>query len=184
MEWRPVVGFEGLYEVSSDGQVRGLDRFRLGRWGNQVPVPGVLKKSRINRYGYVEYRLGAGSAKKVVKTAHTLVLEAFVGPRPEGMQCNHKNTDRADNRVENLEWVTASENCLHRQACGTGLKGERTAKAKLTEADVQEVRRLRAEGWSQQRIADKFGVAQPSISSLLRGKSWAHVSLGGLNASS
>jgi len=175
MEWRPVRGLEGRYEVSDEGVVRGLDRWRAGRWGNEIFVPGVVLKTRINRLGYEAVLLGHGVKQKKHHLVHTLVLEAFVGPRPERMQCNHIDGNKANNHLGNLEWVTAKENCRHRQQHCNGIKGERAPKAKLTAEQVLEIRRLRAEGWTQQRLADKFGIAQANISALLRGKSWAHV---------
>ena len=175
MEWRPVHGLEGRYEVSDEGVVRGLDRWREGRWGNKVFVPGVVIKTRIGRHGYEQVLLGHGVKQKKHHLVHTLVLEAFVCPRPEGLVCNHLDCDRTNNRLSNLEWVTCKENNQYRQTHGNGLKGERAHKAKLTAEQVIEIRRLRAEGWTQQRLADKFGIAQANISVLLRGKSWAHV---------
>lgn len=113
--WRPVVGFEGSYEVSSLGRVRSIDRHvpngpgRMQYWRGRV-----LKASPTNR--------GAGRAPKYLNVAlrlagksyhvqvHHLVLEAFVGPRPPGLECLHANDIGTDNRVENLRWGTGSEN--------------------------------------------------------------------------
>lgn len=94
--WKPVLGFEGKYEVSSRGRVRSL-----------FGVPHLLKLYKIP-YGYMEARL-TGHHKRV----HRLVLEAFVGPCPKGYQCDHINAVRDDNRLENLRWVTGRENQLN-----------------------------------------------------------------------
>ena len=91
--WKPVVGFEGKYEVSNMGRVRSL-----------IGGSRVLRQQRLHS-GYTEVIL-VGNHRRV----HRLVLEAFVGPRPDGYQCDHINTVRDDNRIENLRWVTASAN--------------------------------------------------------------------------
>lgn len=102
--WLPVVGFEDAYEVSSLGQVRSLDRYSHGL------RRGRVLKAHIgagNGYPYVTlYR----TPEKRRANVHVLVLEAFVGPRPLGMEALHDNGDRADARVSNLRWGTHGEN--------------------------------------------------------------------------
>ena len=92
-QWRPVVGFEGLYEVSDRGNVRG---FR----------PRALELTRDRHYRVKLTRQGVLKGHLV----HVLVLEAFVGPRPPGLIACHNNGDGLDNRVENLRWDTRSAN--------------------------------------------------------------------------
>lgn len=112
--WRPVLGFEGLYEVSDDGQVRSLDRHvadgRLFR--GKLLRPGVKRPT-----GHLLvslYRNGHGTTRAV----HRLVLESFVGPRPRGSECRHGNGQASDNRLANLAWGSRSEN--HRDAVRHG----------------------------------------------------------------
>jgi len=95
--WLPVVGREGLYEVSNHGRVRSLVR----------SVPLILSPSQ-TRDGHLRVQVGHGRSRYV----HHLVLEAFVGPRPPELMCRHLNGDPADNRVENLSWGTSAENQL------------------------------------------------------------------------
>jgi hypothetical protein len=99
MNWRPVVRLESAYEVSSEGNVR--------RIGNSCS-----RKTKLNGYGYEVVLLGTcpGTVGKLV---HRLVVESFIGPIPKGMQVNHKNLNRADNRLSNLEIVTPLENVQH-----------------------------------------------------------------------
>lgn len=102
-EWRPVVGFEGLYEVSNTGLVRSLH----GRRGKVY-----MMKQKLTRYGYMSIHL---RNKDVVKDicVHILVAKAFI-PNPENKdQIDHINTIRTDNRVENLRWATSHENHIN-----------------------------------------------------------------------
>lgn len=102
-EWRPVVGFEG-YEVSSHGRVRSFRRSPTGR---------VLVGNRItNGYLQLDLRRGTGKATRAGKLIHCLVLEAFVGPRPDGHEACHNDGDQLNNHLSNLRWDTHVENAL------------------------------------------------------------------------
>ena len=101
--WKPVVGFEGLYEVSNLGVVRGLKR------GN------VLKPGSTGRYLFVVL---CKDGKRTDKLVHRVVAEAFCENKFNKPEVNHINEDRFDNRAENLEWCTRVENIRH----GTGIK--------------------------------------------------------------
>lgn len=113
--WRPVVGREGWYEVSNLGRVRSLDRVvpilsRRGSVRSCLYRGRLLKSCPDKRSGHLHISLGAGSVRKV----HHLVLEAFVGPCPPGMQCLHGDGDPTNNALANIKWGTASENMLDR----------------------------------------------------------------------
>jgi hypothetical protein len=111
-EWRPVVGYERDYEVSSQGRVRRLS-------GGQGATAGRLHKLTPNAGGYPHVTLWAGGRSKTHRV-HRLVARAFLGEPPEGYAVNHRNGIKVDNRPENLEWVTWDEN--NRHALATGLK--------------------------------------------------------------
>jgi hypothetical protein len=103
--WRPIPGHDG-YEASDKGRVRSLDRVVVRRSGRPMPVLGRILKSAPNRSGYPVVRLGGGNHKKV----HRLVLEAFVGACPPGMEGCHWDDDKLNNRLSNLRWDTRSAN--------------------------------------------------------------------------
>lgn len=117
--WKDVVGYEGYYQVSNLGRVRSLDRTldspNILTGGAVVRKGKLLKQKRI--LGYLYVHLCVHDERKM-RRVHRLVAEAFI-PNPDHKpQTNHKNGNKLDNRVYNLEWVTASENGLHSYANG------------------------------------------------------------------
>lgn len=183
--WRPVVGFEGYYEVSNLGRVRSLYCGRGHRGTALRRVPRILKPKR-------EYRVRARDGARVHVAdryclsregapirglqAGRLVLEAFVGPCPEGAECAHCDGDARNNHLTNLRWDTHVENLRDRdERHNTGATGSRQGSAKLTERDVVEVHRLRAEGFSVRMIAARFGVCTGTVAHILAGRNWSHL---------
>ena len=112
--WKDVVGYEGFYEVSSYGRVRSINRYVASaiRHNDMVMRKGRLLKMNLKRNGYLTVDLSKGNRVKTI-SVHRLVAVAFI-PRIEGKNfVNHKNLNKTDNRVENLEWVTHLENVFH-----------------------------------------------------------------------
>lgn len=107
--WRPVLGFEGIYEVSDRGRVRSVERVAVRSNGRPHTVRSKMRSAKRLRKGHLAVTL-VKDGQLYNRTVHRLVLESFVGLRPEGMMCRHLNGDPADNRLENLAWGTASEN--------------------------------------------------------------------------
>jgi hypothetical protein len=103
------------------------------------------------------------------------MLETFVGPRPEGMECCHNDGNTSNNSIENLRWGTPKENSEDRKRHGTYLCGENVGGAKLKENEVQEVRQLIASVMSDKRIAKKFSVSSSCIQGIRDGKTWKHL---------
>ncbi len=167
--WRPIAGYEGLYEVSSAGSVRSLARRdRLGR-----PCCGrTMKQSINNRWGYLQVTLhkdGKGKTHRV----HQLVAHAFIGPQLPDIDVNHKDGNKSNNALTNLEYCTRSANILH--ALDLGLikkRGEDHHNSKLTALDVQKIRHLSAQGVMGKDLASTFGVQRSEISRILTGKRW------------
>lgn len=102
--WKDVLGYEGLYQVSNLGRFRSSD--------------GTLRSvTREPRNGYCRVSVRKDGKKKSLYI-HSLVLEAFVGPRPTGMDCCHNNDDKADNRLCNLRWDSRANNLADRKRNG------------------------------------------------------------------
>jgi len=174
--WLPVVGYEGLYEVSARGQVRSLDRtIRQGALGYLRNYPGRLLAQACNG-GYWKVTLSREGRARFV-CVHRLVLEAFDGPCPPGQQALHGPAGRLVNYwPENLRWGTPTENQRDRRRDGTMLLGDRHPTAKLTEAAVRELRaRYAAGGVVHRELAAEYGVAEPTIAKVIARRSWRHV---------
>jgi hypothetical protein len=121
-QWRPVVGHPG-YEVSDLGRVRSLDRIveAKGATGGPRRYKGQMLNPGPSNFGHLSVVLGRHKTRMV----HTLVLEAFVGPRPKGMDGCHGPGGTQDNRLENLRWDTRSNNILDGVRAGTWFSAAR-----------------------------------------------------------
>jgi len=169
--WKAVVGYEGLYEVSDQGNVK-----RVGAWtdGRKNRVRGVRKPSPSKRYSRITLFRDKTHREFAV---HRLVLAAFVGPIPFGYEVNHKNGIHRDNRLENLEYVTHSDNQKHKYRildCPTR-PGSKHHAAKLTEDDAFAIRALRKRQWKLKDIAKVFGIAVPTVCWITKNKTWRHI---------
>jgi len=173
--WKPVPGWEDFYAVSDLGRVRSLDRWTRTRGDGRRFAPGRILKAAIDGTGRYTVRLTRDNSGHTHKV-HRLVLEAFRGPCPPGMECCHGPGGPLDNRLVNLRWGTKKQNAADKIRDGHphGPRGEQCAK-KLTEAAVSEIKRLYATGeWRQTDIAARFGVQQNMVSRIVCGQSWKH----------
>ena len=117
-QWKPVYGYEGIYEVSSHGRVRSVDRTAT-RSGGQVHLKGkVLRTTLSKRGGYPDVSLYA-QGKRERRSVHALVAESFIGARPEGMEVCHNDGNPTNNHLDNLRYGTRSDNMLDRVRHGT-----------------------------------------------------------------
>jgi len=152
------------YRIGSDGSVWSE---RRGRWkrlkGGQLPTG----------HRYVNLVLDGRSRPFAI---HRLVLEAFIGPCPPGMECCHyPDRNPNNNRLENLRWGTRRENIQDAIRHDTLPRGSQKWTAKLNEADVIAIRWLRVQGWTCKRIADVFYVSFEAIRRIVKGTAWRHV---------
>jgi len=133
----------------------------------------ILKPSTVVG-GYHEYFLRK-LGERCRGRAHQLVLQAFVGPKPEGMEINHKNGIRTDNRLENLEYVTHQQNVRHCIDVLGFNRGALHGLSKLTDDQIREIRALRKTGLALARIATRFGITASNVFYIAKGKTWSHV---------
>lgn len=164
----PIEYTNGRYSVSSAGRVRSN-----GKSHGYGPRSGRMLAIGYTGSGYSKVTMSI-DGKVTHPMVHRLVAMAFI-PNPDGLpQVNHRNGVKTDNRVENLEWVTRSDNMLH--ALSTGLRrnqdGPNNHMAKLNVDRVRQILALRGSGMPQHKIAAMFGVRQSAISSIFNGKAW------------
>ncbi len=110
--WKDVKGFEGSYQVSNLGRIRSIDRTitHINRWGKMCcfRIPGIIMKKSISAFGYERIQL-----KDRKYHVHRLILTSFIGINKDKKFTNHKNGIKTDNRLINIEWITASDNLKH-----------------------------------------------------------------------
>jgi hypothetical protein len=126
--WKDVAGYEGLYQVSNEGQVKSLARTIVRSDGQNKTIEEKVLKSGMSSKGYLQINLCRNGKQKTVKI-HRLVAETFI-PNPKNKpEVNHKDGKKGNNLFSNLEWATPSENIRH--AYHTGLMGEARHKNKI-----------------------------------------------------
>lgn len=168
--WLPVPGYEGFYEVSDMGRVRSVDRIDSR---NHFRAAQEMKQSLIDGR-YLRVTLTRGGKEKTRKV-HQLVLEAFVGPRPCGMEGCHNNGIATDCRLPNLRWDTKKGNADDRRKHGTLRYGNEHYAAKLSETQVREIYARRCAGESCGSLAREFGVSPQLISRIGKREIWKHL---------
>lgn len=178
-EWRPINGYEGLYEVSSHGNVKSVQReVPHAICGMKTINEKILKKILGDKYYSVKLSKGGVIA---IGFIHVLVARAFHS-NPENKKCvNHKNGDKLDNYYTNLEWATYSENNKHAFEIGVRCnKGDQNAQSKLTTNQVVEIKLELSNGYKRgmyKKLGKLYGVGYAVISEINRKKSWTHVSI-------
>ncbi len=175
VRYLPVAGFAG-YHIGDDGSVWSA-RLKNGNLKEDWHRLSTSVRER-SRYATVCFRAGpcGSKGKSHVRYVHRLVLEAFVGPCPEGMECRHLDGNPRNNRVENLRWGTHRENRQDMERHGTKLMGERCHSAKMNETCIRAIRHLHDQlGLTQNELAAAFGLTQNTVYKIVNGETWKHV---------
>lgn len=179
VEYRGIKDFPG-YRVGSDGSVwsrwqvvprhprRGFMTVLTEAWHQLTPAPA--------RNGYMRVTLSREGRGQSSPTVHRLVLVAFVGPPPDGMEACHNDGDRSNNALSNLRWDTRKANLNDRAGHGTLCTGSRNGRAKVTAETVLRVRaEYAAGGVTQRQLAARYGLSVPAVSDITRRKNWRHI---------
>lgn len=161
--WLPIVGYDGLYEVSNTGRIASLKYQRkIRKLGKHL---GGYLQVNLSKNGIVERKL-----------VHRLVTRSFLGEAEDGQQVNHKNGVKTDNMIENLEYCTPSDNKKHSFRIGLESHvGEKHNRAKLTNNKVMQIHDLLKIGMKHVDIAKKLGVHRTTVSQIRAGTRWSHV---------
>ena len=163
--WKPIKDFP-LYEVSNLGRVKS----------HAMGWTKILKSGlRGSGSGYPFVNLYKNSAG-YMKSIHVLVLEAFVGPRPLGYEANHKDGDKENNNLSNLEWLTSSDNTKHswkRELQPSPIReGYRSNSAQLSDESVVLIRKMLQQGMRHREIAEKFNVSRVTVTRIKLGQTY------------
>ena len=163
--WKDIPEYEGLYQVSNLGRVKSL-KYR------GADKEGILKHGKTTK-GYPFVNLYSNSIPRN-RMVHRLVMLAFFGK--SDLEVNHKNGNKTDNRLENLEYCTAKQNMRHAFDTGlaSGQKGEKNYGSKLTRACVERIK-YGHQGMTQAAIARIYGVLPCNISRIRSGERWTDV---------
>ena len=166
--WKPILN--NHYEVSDLGRVRRIKEITNTKKGKII-------KPHTAKNGYVTVSLSVSGVKLPSKRLHGLIAGAFLGPRPDGIQVNHKNGVKTDNRLENLEYVTAKGNMEHAFKLGLQPRpsGENNPSAKLNIGKVLEIRNLFKSGIHKSEIARRINVNDSTVGRVINRKTWKHV---------
>lgn len=179
-EWRPVVGWEALYEVSSLGRVRSVARAVHVRGGGRA---GAQYRKRVrerilkpgghkNQYLYVSLMR---DAQRKVRSIHSLVCEAFHGPCPIGFEAAHGDGDRTNNSKQNLRWALHIDNCRDKEDHGTLVRGDLSPVSILTTNEVISIKHL----LKTHRVVDVWRmypqVTYACIRQIFLGNNWKHI---------
>lgn len=171
MELKDIPGYEGVYAVDAEGAV-----YRTEKYGRRVRQRLALRRKR----GYLVAHLCKDAIRKDV-LAHRAVWQAFNGSIPDGLEINHKNGRRDDNRLANLETCTRSENAVHKYRVNGYRKpyspalGTRNGSSKITADEVRRIRLLYSQGATQKELGEQFGISQVMAGKIVRRDNWDHV---------
>ena len=159
-QWLTIEDFPD-YAVSDNGRIMRIKDTPYSQTGK------ILRPQKMV-IGYTKVILFKDTVRHQ-RCPHRLVLETFRGPCPEGFVANHKNGDKTDNRLENLEWISSGDNIRHaRDKLGVSYRFN----AKITQEQVGEIRSLLDRGMSQSKIAEMYGLHQTSIHYIKSGRNW------------
>lgn len=175
-QWLPVVGYEGLYQVSNLGRVGSVHHIVQRSNGHPFTVAERLLSPSTNKQtGYKVVSLRAPGASTSFHV-HTLVLTAFAGPCPAGFECCYNNGDRSDSRLDNLRWDAVKTHKDDMRAHGTMILGEDASWSVLTEEQVLEIRkRYVPYVVTQRELAYEFGVSSTHVGKIVREETWQHI---------
>lgn len=174
VEYRDCPGHPG-YRVGSDGSVWSCrpDR-RFGALARAASAEWRLLTQFVMPDGHLTVHLQVNGRPRTYNP-HRLVLEAFVGPCPDGMECCHNDGNPANNVLANLRWDTRFANAMDKYRHGTMPCGSRHVRAKLSEIDVQDIRTRLQKGESRRSLAKRYGVGKNAICRIEQGVTWKHL---------
>ncbi len=169
--WKDIKGYEGLYQISNLGRVKSLAREKKNGVNSKQNIPEIILNIYDNGKGYKRTNL---CKNNIIKSnyIHRLVAEAFILNSKNEREVNHKDGNKANNNVTNLEWCNRKENVLH--SCINNLvpKGNLHYNSKLTNEQIIQIRN---DNRVQKIIANDYGITQTVVSAIKLRKTWKHL---------
>lgn len=171
--WKDINDFAGLYEVSTEGQVRSKTRIITDSCEHTYTLQGKILCPNVIKNGYLVVYLRK-NGQTIPRYVHRLVAEVFL-PNPGNLPTvNHINGDKRDCSLSNLEWASYSQNNEHAYDSGLKPSGEEFYNAKLTIEDVREIR-SNGKYATYKQIGQRYGVAAGTIRDVLLYRTWSRV---------
>ena len=164
------------YEVSSQGRVRSKSKEVRSTYGGVYLKEGRVLKQNDNGHGYLQVQLCHCGVNKTERV-HRLVALTFIENPEKLPKVNHKDGNKHNNAVSNLEWCTQADNVKHAAGLGLMTRGSTAVNAVLNEDSVKDIKQLIAAGASNRELADLFGVHPGTINCIRTGRNWAHVKI-------
>jgi hypothetical protein len=177
--WKAIPGFEG-YEVSNHGRVRSYYKktaptgqgYKPG-WVIDTEPQRILRNAK-TKDGYPYVGLNIPGKRRFIRV-HQLVLIAFIGPCPPGMEACHNDGDTSNCFLENLRWDTVANNTLDKYKHGSFLLGENAPRAKLNNEQVIKIREMASQGYGYRQLGRMFSVGHHNICCIVHKKTWKHI---------
>ena len=175
--WKPVKNYEELYEVSNLGNIKSIERYIVFPNYQYLKPQKLLKQFKDGR-GYMHVKLYNGEGKSKSLTTHRVVALTFIKNPLDLLEINHIDGNKLNNHVDNLEWITRSENIKHAYKTRDPLtyKGSANKNSKLTESQVKNIREeYKTIKTTYKQLAEKYSVGVTLIGYIINNKIWNHV---------
>lgn len=181
-KWVNIEGYEGIYQITRSGKVRSLDKVVNCYPKTKRTVKGRTLKPILGKIGYYYFQLSNNKSVRKSKYLHRLLALTFIS-NPNNYPCiNHKDGNKRNNSLSNLEWCTHQQNMAHGFRTGLvpkmiNVKGEKGFSAKLKDRDVMAIKKRLKNGERIIDIAKDYPIKEGAISEIKAGRSWGHIEL-------
>lgn len=166
--WKPIKGYEGLYEISNLGRLKKLEKKWVAGKGSVRFAEESITLGILNSHGYYTFDLCKNGNPKKTKI-HRLVAEHFLEKEINKKIVNHIDGDKSNNRATNLEWTTSKINNEHAYAVGL-------RKTKLTTVEIKEMRNFYDDNlYTTYELAQLYGISQSNVWNIVKRKTWRYV---------